>query len=453
VGITALQRWLRREGEVHAPQSSMDLKEDGRDPLAPPIEQEGLDRHSRTWSLPRLACIAAAAFGLAAWLAGTATGYLYQRDLTRQALQDNQRLTQIMPALHAEIAALQASATEHANTIDALTEIRDEMAARLAAGERRLRSVAAERDRALGLVHDLKRMIEARDLDLESAVEQRASLAGRLALSEARLIEVSDQRDASQRNEAGLRWRLASIQTQLEQLGARQAMAQSWLEGWVLGNLETLEQLVAGTGIDVETLVARAADSEFGQGGPFEAAVDEPPEEMPLADSVTDHLTRLTALQKLAGSLPLAAPLDQFQITSPFGKRHDPFNKGWAFHSGLDLGAPRGSKVLATAPGVVLSAGWEGPYGNMVEIDHGMGVITRYCHLKSVTVAAGDHVDFRQSIGVIGSSGRSTSRHLHYEIQVDGTPHDPARFLDAGRYLVAIFNLGQPSVSGSGGPS
>ena len=101
MGITAEQRWLRRGGEVHAPQSSMDLKQDGRDPLAPPVEPGRFGRYSRTWSLRRLACIAAAAFGLATWLAGTATGYLYQRDLTRQTLQDNQRLAQIIPALHA----------------------------------------------------------------------------------------------------------------------------------------------------------------------------------------------------------------------------------------------------------------------------------------------------------------------------------------------------------------
>jgi murein DD-endopeptidase MepM/ murein hydrolase activator NlpD len=309
--------------------------------------------------------------------------------------------------------------------------------------------MAAERDRALGVVHDLDPAVATRDLHLESAAEEAVSLADRLALAEARLIEVSDERDASQRSEARLRWRLASIQTQLERLGAREAMAQSWLEGWVLGNLETLEALVAGTGVDVEMLVARAANAEVGQGGPFEAAVDET-EEM---TSVTDHLMRLTALQKLTSSLPLASPLDQFHITSPFGKRQDPFNKGWAFHSGLDLGAPRGSKVLATAPGVVLTAGWAGPYGNMVEIDHGMGVITRYGHLKSVSVAAGDQVGFRQDIGVVGTSGRSTSRHLHYEIQVDGAPHDPGRFLDAGRYLVAVFNLGQPGLSGRGGPS
>jgi murein DD-endopeptidase MepM/ murein hydrolase activator NlpD len=436
----------------------MDLTHTGRDPLAPPIESKHLERRSRTWSLARLACTAVVAFALAAWLAGTWTGYLQQRDLTRQAILQNQRLAeayddlrvrsaQMMAALQAEIAALQASSAEHTGTIDALSEIRDEMAARLAAGERRLRRVAAERDRALGIVQDLEHAIEARELGLESALQQGASVADRLALAEARLIEVSDERDASQRSEAGLRWRLASIQTQLERLGARQAMAQSWLEGWVLGNLETLEELVAGTGVDVEMLVARAASTEVGQGGPFEAVVDQPPEEMA---SVTDHLLRLTALQKLTSSLPLAAPLDQFHITSTFGKRPDPFNQAWAFHSGLDLGAPRGSKVLATAPGVVIAAGWAGPYGNMIEIDHGMGVITRYCHLKSVSVAAGDQVGFRQSIGVIGTSGRSTSRHLHYEIRVDGAPHDPGRFLDAGRYLVAIFDLG---LRGRGGPN
>jgi murein DD-endopeptidase MepM/ murein hydrolase activator NlpD len=410
-----------------------------------------LETSSRTWTLPRLACIAAAAFVLAA----TITGYLHQRDLARQAIEQSQRLQEayddlsarsatMMAALQAEIAGLEASDAERARTIDALTEAKDEMAARLAAGEDRLRALAGERDRALDAVQHLEEALEA-------GAQNSAGLADELAVAEARLIEISDERDASQRSEAGLRWRLASIQTQLERLGARQAQAQSWLEGWVLGNLETLEELVAGTGVDVETLVARAAHAEFGQGGPYEAMVEQAPEDVPLADAVTDHLMRLSALQKLASSLPLAAPLDRFEVTSLFGKRRDPFRKGWAFHSGLDLGAPRGSKVLATAPGVVLAAGPAGPYGNMVEIDHGMGVITRYGHMKSVAVAVGDHVGFRQEIGVIGNTGRSTSRHLHYEIMVDGAPHDPGRFLDAGRYLVAIFDLGEMALRGRGG--
>jgi murein DD-endopeptidase MepM/ murein hydrolase activator NlpD len=436
----------------------MDLRQAGRDPLATPVEGDRLDRRSRSWSLSRLACIAAAAFLLAA----TSTGYLHQRDLARQALEDSQRLQQayedldarsrrMMTALQAEIAGLEARDADRARTIETLNDVRNEMAARLAASERRLRALATERDEALGAVEELEQSIQARELHLEDAIQEGASLADGLALAQAQLIEVSDERDASQRSEAGLRWRLASIQTQLERLGARQAQAQSWLEGWVLGNLETLEELVAGTGVDVEILVARAANAEFGQGGPFEAMIDQAPEEVPLADAVTDHLMRLSALQKLASSLPLASPLDQFEVTSLYGKRQDPFRKGWAFHSGLDLGAPRGSKVLATAPGTVLAAGPTGPYGNMVEIDHGMGVVTRYGHLKSVAVATGDHVGYRQEIGVIGNTGRSTSRHLHYEIRVDGAPHDPGRFLDAGRYLVAIFDLGELALRGRGG--
>jgi len=87
----------------------------------------------------------------------------------------------------------------------------------------------------------------------------------------------------------------------------------------------------------------------------------------------------------------------------------------------------------------VIHAGPAGPYGNMVEIDHGMGVVTRYGHLKKVTVAAGDDVRFRQEVGVIGNTGRSTAVHLHYEVRIDDVAYDPARFLHAGRFLVGIF--------------
>jgi murein DD-endopeptidase MepM/ murein hydrolase activator NlpD len=415
----------------------MDLKRVEQEPLASPAQQR-----ARPWSTPRLTIVALAAFGLAAWLGAASAGYLHQRE-QNQRLQTayadlGQRSERMVAALQAQITTLRRSDAEHARAIDALSEIRDDMAARLAAGERRLRDLRTERDRVVQ--------------ELEQKIETRAGLAEELAQTKARLIQVGDQRDASQRNEVGLRWRLAGIQTQLEHLGARQAYAESWLKGWVLGNLETLEELVGGTGVDVDMLVARATGAEVGQGGPLEAMVDQSAEDAP-ADSVTDHILRLSALQKLTTSLPLAAPLDQFRITSPFGKRRDPFTKGWAFHPGLDLGAPRGSKALATAPGTVVVAGRSGPYGNMVEIDHGMGVVSRYGHLKSVSVEVGDHVGFRQEVGVIGSTGRSTAVHLHYEIRVDGVPYDPGRFLDAGRYLVAIFDLGEQPAEGDGDKS
>ena len=389
---------------------------------------------------------------MAAILAALTTAFLQQRALIAQ----NQKLqtayhdlskwsAHTVANLRGRIDAWRADGAEQDGTIETLNEIQAEMAERLATGEQRYREVKAERDRALRDVRALEEEIQARDMRLESALNAHVNLTDQLATTHARLIEVSDQRDESHRSEAGLRWRLASIQSQLERLGARQAIAQSWLEGWVLGNLETLEELVAGTGVDVEMLVARAATANSGQGGPLEAMADPAVAEHSAAVSVTDHILRLNAMQRLASSLPLASPLDQFHITSRYGKRQDPFTGGWAFHGGLDLGGPADSEILATAPGIVRVAGPSGPYGNMVEIDHGMGVVTRYGHLKSVATKVGDQVGFRQQIGVIGNSGRSTSVHLHYEIRVDGAPHDPGRFLDAGRYLVAIFDVSDAS--------
>ena len=151
-------------------------------------------------------------------------------------------------------------------------------------------------------------------------------------------------------------------------------------------------------------------------------------------------MQRLATLQRIARTLPLASPLDQFHVTSPYGKRRDPFTKSWAFHPGVDLGAPRRATVLATAPGRVVFAGASGPYGNVVEIDHGMGIVTRYAHLGTIEVALGDEVEFRHPLGMIGNTGRSTSRHLHYEVRIDDTAFDPANFLYAGRLLVGVFD-------------
>jgi len=190
--------------------------------------------------------------------------------------------------------------------------------------------------------------------------------------------------------------------------------------------------------------VARAADAPaLGQGGPLQVAA--PDEVVALAappddDPISDNIQRLAALQRIARSLPLASPLDQFHVTSAYGKRRDPFTKAWAYHAGLDLGGPRHAEVLATAPGQIIFAGPSGPYGKMVEVDHGMGIVTRYAHLGSIEVAVGEEVEFRHALGIIGNTGRSTSRHLHYEIRVDDRAFDPTDFLNAGRLLVGVFD-------------
>jgi hypothetical protein len=394
----------------------------------------------------------------------TSVSYVGNRSLLSDSFEQMRQLEQAYADLKAEaelsaaafisqLEALETRAERDRTVIAELSAIKATLNRQLESRERQLTSVTDQRDRARDLVGGLRQAVASAEGMLRGLAEERSFLQQRLEVAQHKLANATEQRHAGREVEVGLRWQLARLEHEVEQLQMHGESARVWLKDLVLGSVEALEGLVTGTGVDVEQLVARAAgDPVPGQGGPLQAAAsfdDEVAAPAATRGAIGDEIQRLTALQRLARTLPLASPLDQFHLTSHFGKRHDPFTKQWAFHAGLDLGAPRGSEVLATAPGHVLSAGPAGPYGNMVEIDHGMGIITRYAHLKSVTVAAGDEVGFRQVVGVIGTTGRSTSRHLHYEIQIDEVVYDPIKFLDAGRLLVGVFDFSQPIVEAS----
>jgi murein DD-endopeptidase MepM/ murein hydrolase activator NlpD len=125
-------------------------------------------------------------------------------------------------------------------------------------------------------------------------------------------------------------------------------------------------------------------------------------------------------------------------MSSPFGMRMDPFLRGPAIHSGIDLRGDTGDPVRATANGTVATASWQGGYGNMIEIDHNNGLSTRFGHLSKIEVKVGQHVKMGDVIGRIGSTGRSTGPHLHYETRVNDTAIDPQKFLRAGEKLGVI---------------
>ena len=136
--------------------------------------------------------------------------------------------------------------------------------------------------------------------------------------------------------------------------------------------------------------------------------------------------------------LPVRAPLiGEAEVTSPFGYRPDPFLGRPALHPGVDLVQDYGAEIHATAAGRVVHAGPMGGYGDMVEIDHGNGLATRYGHMSEILVEEGQEVKEGAVLGRLGSTGRSTGPHLHYEVRVDGEPVDPERFLQAGAPLFA----------------
>ena len=153
--------------------------------------------------------------------------------------------------------------------------------------------------------------------------------------------------------------------------------------------------------------------------------------------SAATDLSDMRALTGVAAALPLAAPTLEAQThrSSGFGVRIDPFTGERAFHPGLDFAGPMYTPVYATAPGVVSFTGPRNGYGNVVEIDHGHGLKTRFGHLAAIYVSLGQRVAIGTKLGGIGSTGRSTGPHLHYEVWVDGRLQNPERFLEAGQYV------------------
>jgi murein DD-endopeptidase MepM/ murein hydrolase activator NlpD len=149
---------------------------------------------------------------------------------------------------------------------------------------------------------------------------------------------------------------------------------------------------------------------------------------------------KLDTLQEALAAVPAFMPVKDFRYTSNFGFRYDPFNGGGAMHAGLDMAGAYGEPIYASANGTVLQAGRANGYGNLVELSHGKGIDSRYGHLSSITVKPGDRVRQGQIIGHMGSTGRSTGVHLHFEVRVDGRPVNPRPFLDSSAYVLAAQN-------------
>ena len=178
-----------------------------------------------------------------------------------------------------------------------------------------------------------------------------------------------------------------------------------------------------------------------GIGGPF-VGLDEDADPEVFRSSValiTGEIERFAAIRRFAEQLPLSPPVPKAAITSVFGPRMDPFLGRLAAHTGVDFRAAEGLSVRTTAGGTVTIAEYYGGYGNMVEIDHGHGITTRFSHLSRIDAKVGQVVSKGTVIGEAGSTGRSTGPHLHYEVRVDGAAIDPMRYIAAGGEIAPLL--------------
>jgi murein DD-endopeptidase MepM/ murein hydrolase activator NlpD len=206
------------------------------------------------------------------------------------------------------------------------------------------------------------------------------------------------------------------------------------------------------TAEELKKLGIRPAAGSGAVGGPFESVGN------PTFKALFNSWKKLDQLRDDVIAIPSDKPVKaSVEFTSGYGVRSDPFKSGAAFHPGIDLAGSYGSPIFATADGVVMRAGWNsGGYGNLVELDHGRGITTRYGHMSAILVKAGDHVKRGEQIGRMGSTGRSTGNHLHYEVRIDGRAVNPIPFMKSTDYVLAMqHRAGAASMDqiAIGGPS
>ncbi|MGH6770362.1 MAG: M23 family metallopeptidase [Xanthobacteraceae bacterium] len=234
---------------------------------------------------------------------------------------------------------------------------------------------------------------------------------------------------------AGVGNTLAHLQSSLDRVEAAQTAVLVSIEQGYNSRAQRIAGVLADLGVGNRRI---RTHSQEAIGGPLIAArprVDADPFEhhvyrVGIARAQLDRLTRTVA------TVPVRVPLMQpLELSSGFGVRLDPFIRAPAMHTGLDLRGNTGDPIRVTADGAVTTAGWNGGYGRMVEVDHGNGYVTRYGHMSAISVSVGQSVKAGQFIGKVGSTGRSTGPHLHYETRLNGEAIDPHKFLRAGNRL------------------
>ncbi|WP_245430797.1 M23 family metallopeptidase, partial [Rhodoplanes roseus] len=227
----------------------------------------------------------------------------------------------------------------------------------------------------------------------------------------------------------GIEGKIARLHSALDRIETRQASSLAALEESYESRARRIRAVLVDLGLE------RAAPAESNVGGPYvpirlasvTPVFERQVQRVRLARAQAERLTK--ALVAIPIRKPVSGDVD---FSSTFGVRVDPFLGRPAMHTGLDFRGSSGEPIRVTANGTVTTAGWTGGYGKMIEIDHGNGLATRYGHLSEILVHPGQSVKIGQVVGRMGSTGRSTGPHLHYETRVSGEAVDPQKFLRAG---------------------
>ena len=222
----------------------------------------------------------------------------------------------------------------------------------------------------------------------------------------------------------------------LAKLEARQIMFARRLTFAAMQRTEQAAEAIRKFGLNPDMLTRNSRDA---MGGPLIPVFGKQSQQMhPTLERLNLALQRMETLERTLIAIPSGKPSSTGMMSSSYGFRRDPFTGGSAMHSGMDFKGPHGLPILAAASGKVTYAGWKSGYGKAVEITHGNGLMTRYAHLSRIDVTAGQRIEQGLKLGAMGSTGRSTGTHLHFEVRLNGRAMNPRPFLEANTDVLKI---------------
>ncbi len=301
--------------------------------------------------------------------------------------------------------------------------------------------LSGDRRGELARVDELNARVAQLTLALAEAQRREAAMDATLATFTRTISGVIAARDAAAGRAGELDERIAGLEDQVDDWQERHETLLADIEEATGSSLEALGDVFVNADIDIEDILRQTRRDYSGRGGPFEPifgghrSAAEPADGERVAALMND-LERIGLMRVAIDRLPFGAPTEGARVTSGFGPRRDPFRRGGSMHEGVDLAAPSGTPIFSTAEGVVVFSGRQRGYGNIVKIRHAFGFETVYAHLSKSRVQVGQRVQRGSRIADMGSTGRSTGSHLHYEVRIDGQAIDPGKFIGAARHVL-----------------
>lgn len=302
-------------------------------------------------------------------------------------------------------------------------------------------AMLADRRAARARTASLEEEIVALRLSLADARNSRQDIVASLDTFTGTMSRVIAERDAAAARAEELDTQVAELHGDIKHWETRQEFLLAQVEEAAKVSFSSLEKVFADSDLDLENILKGTERDFSGKGGPFEpvdddnAARDTEEDDQRIAALMTD-LERVNLMRLAVDKLPFGEPTRGARQTSGFGTRRDPLRRRYASHKGLDFAAPMGTPIYTAADGVVTFSGRQRGYGIVVKIRHAFGFETVYAHLSRSRVSVGDRVERGDRIADMGSTGRSTGSHLHYEIRINEKPVNPIKFIRAARNVL-----------------